>query len=121
MASKKTSKGRKAAKAAPKSAKRTAKPASAKAKRAGTRTRASANGAGIRSGDALVIVESPTKARTIGKYLGPGYAVRATVGHVRDLPTRKLGVEIEGDGRRFLPHPEGVGHLDFPGRTRALR
>ena len=42
-----------------------------------------------------MIVESPAKARTIGKYLGSGYAVKATVGHVRDLPTRKLGVDIE--------------------------
>ncbi len=43
----------------------------------------------------LVIVESPAKARTIGKYLGPGYAVKASVGHVRDLPERELGVNIE--------------------------
>ena len=38
----------------------------------------------------LVIVESPTKARTIGKYLGAGYHVRASVGHIRDLPEREL-------------------------------
>jgi len=38
------------------------------------------------AGKSLVIVESPAKARTIGKYLGPDYRVRATVGHVRDLP-----------------------------------
>ncbi|MBI4544486.1 MAG: type I DNA topoisomerase [Gemmatimonadetes bacterium] len=43
----------------------------------------------------LVIVESPAKARTISKYLGPGYRVRASVGHVRDLPERELGVDIE--------------------------
>jgi len=43
----------------------------------------------------LVIVESPTKAKTIGKYLGRGYTVKATVGHVRDLPKRELGVDVE--------------------------
>jgi DNA topoisomerase-1 len=43
----------------------------------------------------LVIVESPAKARTIGKYLGPGYRVRASVGHIRDLPERELGVDID--------------------------
>jgi DNA topoisomerase-1 len=43
----------------------------------------------------LVIVESPTKARTIGKYLGSGYRVRASVGHIRDLPERELGVDVE--------------------------
>ena len=43
----------------------------------------------------LVIVESPAKARTIGKYLGKGYEVVASVGHVRDLPTKELGVDIE--------------------------
>ncbi len=47
------------------------------------------------SGRKLVIVESPAKARTIGKYLGKGYEVVASVGHVRDLPTKELGVDIE--------------------------
>src|SRR5437879_8814139 len=46
-------------------------------------------------GGALVIVESPTKAKTIGKYLGRGYTVKATVGHLRDLPKRELGVDVE--------------------------
>ena len=43
----------------------------------------------------LVIVESPAKAKTIGKYLGPAYRVRASVGHIRDLPERELGVDVE--------------------------
>src|ERR687884_977013 len=45
---------------------------------------------------ALVVVESPAKARTIAKYLGRGYRVRATVGHILDLPEKKLGIDIEG-------------------------
>jgi DNA topoisomerase-1 len=55
----------------------------------------SANGKG-----SLVIVESPTKAKTIGKYLGRGYTVKATVGHLRDLPRRKLGVDVDNG---FVP------------------
>lgn len=45
----------------------------------------------------LVIVESPSKAKTIGKYLGSNYKVIASVGHVRDLPKSKLGIDIEND------------------------
>ena len=44
-----------------------------------------------------MIVESPSKAKTIGKYLGPGYEVKASMGHVRDLPKSKLGVDVEND------------------------
>ena len=46
-------------------------------------------------GKALVIVESPSKAKTIGKILGSRYKVIASVGHVRDLPKSKLGIDIE--------------------------
>lgn len=45
----------------------------------------------------LVIVESPSKAKTIGKYLGSNYKVTASVGHVRDLPKSKIGIDIEND------------------------
>ncbi|HLY38948.1 MAG TPA: type I DNA topoisomerase [Candidatus Binatia bacterium] len=45
----------------------------------------------------LVIVESPAKAKTLGKYLGRDYQVKASVGHVMDLPKSKLGVDIEND------------------------
>ena len=45
----------------------------------------------------LVIVESPAKAKTIAKYLGKDYTVKASVGHIMDLPKSKLGVDIEND------------------------
>ncbi len=49
----------------------------------------------------LVVVESPAKARTIKKYLGKGYTVKASVGHIRDLPKRELGITVE---EGFKPH-----------------
>ena len=45
----------------------------------------------------LVIVESPAKAKTIGKFLGSKYKVVASNGHVRDLPKSQLGVDVEHD------------------------
>ena len=45
----------------------------------------------------MVIVESPTKAKTINKYLGSSYLVHSSMGHIRNLPSRKLGVDIEND------------------------
>jgi DNA topoisomerase I len=69
-------------------------------------------GAKAGKGSALVIVESPTKARTIGKYLGAGYDVKATVGHLRDLPTRELGVDVE---RGFEPK-----YVTIKGKTKTL-
>ena len=51
----------------------------------------------MKKGKALVIVESPSKAKTIGKILGSRYKVIASVGHVRDLPKSKLGINIENN------------------------
>jgi len=65
-----------------------------------------------RTGDALVIVESPTKAKTIGKYLGRGYDVKATIGHLRDLPTRELGVDVDNG---FEPK-----YVTIKGKTKTL-
>ena len=45
----------------------------------------------------LVIVESPAKAKTINRYLGPEFEVKASMGHVRDLPSKGLNVDIEND------------------------
>ena len=49
------------------------------------------------TGQALVIVESPAKARTINRYLGKGYVVKASLGHVQDLPKKDLAVDVERD------------------------
>src|ERR1044071_4957673 len=43
----------------------------------------------------LVIVESPAKAKTINKYLGKDYLVKASIGHIKDLPSKGLGVDVE--------------------------
>src|SRR4030066_725711 len=53
----------------------------------------------------LVIVESPTKAKTLGKFLGEGFEMKASMGHVMDLPKSTLGVDIEHD---FSPQFEKV-------------
>ncbi len=61
----------------------------------------------------LVIVESPAKAKTIQKYLGPGFEVVASMGHVRDLPKSKLGVDVENG---FAPH-----YLDMKGKEDVIK
>src|SRR5208283_2698565 len=48
----------------------------------------------------LLIVESPTKARTLERYLGKDFIVKACVGHVKDLPGNKLGIDLDG---KFKP------------------
>jgi DNA topoisomerase-1 len=55
--------------------------------------------AGLANKPKMVIVESPAKARTVGRFLGKKYTVRASVGHVRDLPSNRMGVDIEDDFR----------------------
>ena len=57
------------------------------------------------NGKNLVIVESPAKAKTIGKYLGPDYKVTASMGHLRDLPKSTLGVDIDAG---FIPDYQPV-------------
>ena len=49
----------------------------------------------------LVIVESPAKARTVGRFLGRDYTVEASIGHIRDLPQNRLGVDVDW----MLPSP----------------
>ncbi len=62
-------------------------------------------------GPQLVIVESPAKARTIAKYLGPGFVVKASNGHVRDLPKSKLGVDVEKGFEPSYVLIKGKGHI----------
>ena len=61
----------------------------------------------------LVIVESPAKARTINRYLGRDYSVKASMGHVRDLPKKKLGVDLKN---RFQPTYELI-----PGKEKVIK
>jgi DNA topoisomerase-1 len=61
----------------------------------------------------LIIVESPAKARTIKKYLGADYAVKASVGHVKDLPERRLGIDIANN---FSPE-----YVTIKGKNKVLR
>ena len=78
-------------KAAPKGEGTAKKPA---AKKTAARKPAAKKSAG---GTRLVIVESPAKAKTIGKYLGRGYTVTASMGHIRDLPASTLGIDVENN------------------------
>jgi DNA topoisomerase I len=61
----------------------------------------------------LVIVESPAKAKTIGKYLGRNFSVKASVGHIKDLPKNKLGVDTENE---FAPE-----YRIIPGKEKVVR
>lgn len=59
----------------------------------------------------LVIVESPSKAKTIGKYLGTSYKVVASVGHIRDLPKSKLGIDVDDDFEPQYINIRGKGDI----------
>ncbi|MGD9134255.1 MAG: toprim domain-containing protein, partial [Desulfobacterales bacterium] len=61
----------------------------------------------------LVVVESPTKVRTIKKYLGKDYNVAATVGHIKDLPSKEMGIDIEGG---FKPK-----YKNIPGKQKIIK
>ncbi len=61
----------------------------------------------------LVVVESPAKAKTISKYLGKNFVVKASVGHIKDLPKSKLGVDVEED---FTPH-----YAVIPTKTKVVK
>lgn len=93
----------------------------ATAKRAPTKARRSSaepelphdeDAARAAAGKALVIVESPAKAKTIGKYLGSGYAVKATVGHIRDLPVKSIGIDPDNG---FEPE-----YVTIPGKEKTV-
>ena len=60
----------------------------------------------------LVIVESPTKARTISKFLGKDYTVKSSYGHIRDLPKSKMGIDIKHDFEpQYLIPKEAKKHV----------
>ena len=62
-------------------------------------------------GKNLLIVESPTKAKTLGKYLGNNFRILASVGHIKDLPKSKLGVEVQDDFRPEYVTIKGKGKV----------
>jgi len=61
----------------------------------------------------LVVVESPAKAKTISKYLGNSFIVKASVGHIKDLPKSKLGVDVDED---FKPN-----YAIIPGKAKVVK
>lgn len=70
---------------------------------------------------ALVIVESPAKAKTINKYLGRDYTVKASLGHVKDLPKKELGVVLPDDGKRNAHRVFEPTYEIIPGKIKVIR
>jgi len=76
----------------------------------------------------LLIVESPAKSKTLKRFLGKNFEVLSTIGHIRDLPKSKLGVDPEDNfkidyvtirGKQKIPSSENI--LTFPSRCNALK
>jgi len=63
-----------------------------------------------RKGGDLVVVESPTKAKTLGRMLGPGYTVEASFGHIRDLPKSKIGIDPKTFAPEYVIPPDSEKH-----------
>jgi len=61
----------------------------------------------------LIVVESPAKVKTIQKFVGDDYIVKASLGHIKDLPEGELGVDLEKD---FQPE-----YVSIPGKAKVLR
>ncbi|MGH2451380.1 MAG: type I DNA topoisomerase, partial [Candidatus Limnocylindria bacterium] len=75
------------------------------------RTRARKGAAATKAtGPDLVVVESPTKARTLGRLLGPDYTVEASFGHIRDLPKSKLGIDLDTFEPEYVVPPDSEKH-----------
>ncbi|MDW8234926.1 MAG: toprim domain-containing protein, partial [Roseiflexaceae bacterium] len=71
------------------------------------RSKAQSKAAPVASGKPVIIVESPAKTRTLAKILGNAYAIEASMGHVRDLPKSKLGVDVNNDFEpTYTPLPD---------------
>ena len=66
----------------------------------------------------LVIVESPAKVKTVKKYLGANYEVAASMGHVRDLPKSRLGIDVEHDFEFISQLTLTARERQFPGICR---
>ncbi|HPF83790.1 MAG TPA: type I DNA topoisomerase [Aminivibrio sp.] len=81
----------------PAAAEKTKKTPPAAGKKTAGRSKASSSLPETGTGKALVIVESPTKAKTLTKILGPKYVVKSSVGHIRDLPKSRLAIDVEND------------------------
>jgi DNA topoisomerase-1 len=99
-----------------KKAKTSSKPSKASSPKRGvsgsSRARPQRKAGGSSSGKKLVVVESPAKAKTINRYLGKDFVVKASMGHVRDLPAKEMGVDLDN---RFTPRYEPL-----PGRRKVL-